>query len=75
MNNKKLKEARQKLGLSQQKIADLIGTKKRTWQDWEYGVTPVPGPVGCLIFLLLKYKGTIDALRGRDNNESRHEKS
>lgn len=60
-----LKEARQKLGLSQQGIADLIGTKLRTWQDWEYGVTQCPGPVSCLVSLLLHYKGAAKHLQGR----------
>ncbi len=57
-----LKHARQTLGLTQQAMADLLGTKKRTWQDWEYGVTPVPGPVERLVFLLLKYKGASAAI-------------
>jgi DNA-binding transcriptional regulator YiaG len=25
------------LGLTQQAIADLLGTKRRTWQNWELG--------------------------------------
>ena len=66
MTGSDTKEARQMLGLSQQKMADLIGTKKRTWQDWEYGITPVPGPVATLIFLLLHYKGAVTALLNRD---------
>jgi len=58
-----LKKVRKSLGLSQQKMADLIKTTKRTWQDWEYGVTPVPGPVGCLITLLLNYKSASGILK------------
>ncbi len=63
MTKNELKEVRVTLGLSQQKMADLIKTTKRTWQDWEYGINPVPGPVGCLLILLLKYKGAASMLR------------
>ena len=66
MTPQELKQARQKLGLSQQKMADLIGTKLRTWQDWEYGVTSVPGPVSALFRLLLHYKSAAGFLAGRD---------
>lgn len=62
MTAKELKEARETLGLSQQKMADLIKTTKRTLQDWEYEKNPVPGPVGCLLVLLLRYKGAINIL-------------
>jgi DNA-binding transcriptional regulator YiaG len=62
MNPAKLREARATLGLSQQKLAELINTSRRNWQDWEYGVTPCPGPVGCLVRLLLHYKGAADWL-------------
>ena len=31
-------EARQKSGLSQEAAADLIYSKRRTWQDWEAGI-------------------------------------
>jgi DNA-binding transcriptional regulator YiaG len=64
MNSAELKQARQALGLSQQATADLIGTKLRTWQDWEYGITPVPGPVSALLFLLINCEGAVDLLRG-----------
>ena len=66
MIGKELKGARKTLGLSQQSIADLIGTTRRTWQDWEYDVTPCPGPVASLIFLLLRYKGAVAALLARE---------
>lgn len=66
MKPQELKGARQKLGLSQQAGADLIGTKLRTWQDWEYGITPVPGPVSALLYLLVHYKGAVKLLAGRD---------
>ncbi len=57
MTGKELKSARISLGRTQKAMGELIGTSRRNWQDWEYGVTPCPGPVACLIRLLLHYKG------------------
>lgn len=37
MTAQKLKEARQNLGLSQIKMADLCGIAKGTWIKWEKG--------------------------------------
>lgn len=62
MTSLELREARKSLGLSQQKMAAVIKTTRRTWQDWEYGVTQVPGPVECLIILLLRYKTAVTEL-------------
>jgi DNA-binding transcriptional regulator YiaG len=60
-----LREARLKLGLSQQKMADLIHTSRRTWQDWEYGINPVPGPTACLMFLLVNSRSALKTLRNQ----------
>lgn len=38
----KIKEARHKAGLSQQKMADLTGIPRRTIEDWERGVRKPP---------------------------------
>lgn len=38
----KIKEARHKAGLSQQKMADLTGIPRRTIEDWERGVRTPP---------------------------------
>lgn len=43
LNNKKLKEIRKKLGLTQSGLADLIGrTSMRTVQNWEKGINRIP---------------------------------
>jgi DNA-binding transcriptional regulator YiaG len=38
----KIKQARQKLGLTQPEAASVIGAAKRTWQDWESGARNMP---------------------------------
>jgi DNA-binding transcriptional regulator YiaG len=43
-NPEQILQARKDAGLSQPAAAALIYSKKRTWQDWELGVTPMhPG--------------------------------
>jgi DNA-binding transcriptional regulator YiaG len=40
----KIKELRDKAGLSQSRAAELVYTARRTWQDWEAGVAKMhPG--------------------------------
>ena len=58
-----LKQARLRLGLTQKGFAALLGTTRRTYQDWEYGITAVPGPVVRLVYLLLEQKGAADLIR------------
>ena len=40
------------LGLSQKLLADAIGVKLRTLQDWEIGRSPMPKPVEILMELM-----------------------
>lgn len=63
MTGPDLKQARLRLGLSQTKFASLLGTKRRTYQDWEYGITEVPGPVTRLVHLLAEHPEAVDWIR------------
>ncbi len=36
-----IKEARSHAGLSQQKAADMVHSPQRSWQSWEYGISPM----------------------------------
>ena len=36
-----IKAARQRAGLSQRAAGELIYRSLRTWQDWEYGYSPM----------------------------------
>jgi DNA-binding transcriptional regulator YiaG len=51
----RLKEMRkQELGLTQKDLADAVGVKLRTLQDWELGRSPMPKPVEILMNLMKK---------------------
>ena len=39
----KIKEARERLGLSQQALSDMLGIPKRTIENWEMGIRNPPG--------------------------------
>ncbi|MBD3341119.1 MAG: helix-turn-helix domain-containing protein [Candidatus Lokiarchaeota archaeon] len=43
---------REELGLTQRVLADAIGVKLRTLQDWEIGRSPMPKPVEILMNLM-----------------------
>ncbi|MDP8173146.1 DUF1870 family protein [Pasteurella skyensis] len=45
LNNIELKAVRQGLGLSVAEACDIVNVKKRTWQYWEAGRSPVPDDV------------------------------
>ncbi len=38
-----VREARHRLGLTQQQAGAVIGASLRAWQAWEYGQNPMPG--------------------------------
>jgi DNA-binding transcriptional regulator YiaG len=40
-STEQIKLARKQAGLTQTKAAELIYSNRRTWQDWEYGITPM----------------------------------
>jgi len=45
MNKKQGNEparSRERVGHTQAEAAETIGVARRTWQDWETGVTPMP---------------------------------
>lgn len=54
MTSKQLLAARKALGLTQQAMADKMGTPKRTYQDWEYGVYPVTGSASKLVEIFME---------------------
>ena len=54
MNEKELKQARLRLGLTMAAFARLLETPYRTYQSWEYGETPVPGAAKVAVSLLLE---------------------
>jgi DNA-binding transcriptional regulator YiaG len=50
---KRLKEMRKNvLGLTQKDLANAVGVKLRTLQDWELGRNPMPKPVEILMNLM-----------------------
>lgn len=62
MTSTDLKEARVKLGLTQQKMATMLNTPLKTYLKWEHGERRVPGIVEAVLLLIFKYKGAITAL-------------
>ena len=36
-----IQQARKDAGLTQVQAAELVYSTRRTWQDWEYGVSPM----------------------------------
>ena len=38
---REIRRARTHSGLTQQKAAELVSVKRRTWQDWELGASPM----------------------------------
>ena len=67
MKGSDLKEARRKLGLlTQKQMEKMLHLPHRTYQDYERGISPVPGPVVAVVDLLLKYNGAVKYLLGRD---------
>ena len=60
-----LKQARQKLGLTQKQLARIAKTPLKTYQKWEQGVIAPPGSMRVLIDLLLKYRSAVKWLQSR----------
>ncbi|RPI00600.1 MAG: helix-turn-helix domain-containing protein [Calditrichaeota bacterium] len=53
MRAKRLQKIRkEELGLTQKLLAEAIGVKLRTLQDWEIGRSPMPKPVEILMELM-----------------------
>lgn len=46
--------ARKELGLNQKEMAGSLRTKRRTYQDWERGLNPIPGICEVAVELLVK---------------------
>lgn len=55
---------RKKCGLSQEAVAEAVGIKARTYQNYEYG-SRIP-PLPTLIALADLYHISLDALAGRE---------
>lgn len=47
--SERLKAARSALGLSQQKLSELLGAPKRTIENWEYATRTPPEWIGRLV--------------------------
>lgn len=60
MINTQLKQARQKLGLTQKKMAEAMGIGTRKLERWEGGHSPISPEGARLIEMLLKY-GVVDS--------------
>jgi transcriptional regulator with XRE-family HTH domain len=52
MTPEKLKTIRKTWNYSQPEFAELLGTKLRTYQDWEQGKSRIPGIIGLTLVLL-----------------------
>ena len=57
----KLTVVRAKLGMSQQKLADLLRIPVATLRNWEQGRTEPDGPAKTLIFLLSEHPAELRA--------------
>ena len=55
MTPEQLKQARQKLGLTQKKMAEAMGIGTRKWERWEGGHSPISPEGVRLVEMLLKY--------------------
>lgn len=64
----RLRELRERLGYSQEGIADSIGMKQRTWSDWE---RVMPEAIMYMTRLAKKYDVSIDYLCGLTDNPRR----
>ena len=60
MTKEQLKQARQKLGLTQKKMAEAIGIGTRKWERWEGGHSPISPEGAMLVEMLLKH-GAVDS--------------
>lgn len=60
----RLKQLRQKKGLTQQEIAELLGVKRNTYSDWENGKTEPNFET--LLKLADLFEVSLDWLFGRD---------
>lgn len=52
MNKNEVLAIRQRMGATQEQIAELVGVTVRTWQRWETGEVPVPVTVAKLLVRL-----------------------
>ena len=59
----KLKNAREKAGLTQKQVAEAVGIAEAQYQRYEYGTTPL-APVACKIAKVLGV--TVEYLYGED---------
>lgn len=48
-------------GHTQAQAAQLVGVARRTWQDWERGVAPIPAPM----LLLYRHLAGLDRIPWR----------
>lgn len=63
MRAKRLQKIRKEdLGLTQKLLAEAIGVKLRTLQDWEIGRSPMPKPVEILMELMREMPEVKDKL-------------
>jgi transcriptional regulator with XRE-family HTH domain len=54
MTGKRFKQIRTRLGLTQTRLAELLGVWANTVAVWERGEKPIPGPVELAMQLLLE---------------------
>lgn len=52
MTGREVKEIRNGLGFTQERLAVLLGVHINTLQKWEDGTNPVPGPAALALRLL-----------------------
>lgn len=57
MTSTTFRRLREKLGLSQAKLAARIGVSTNTIYRWEVGAVAVPPPVGILLRMLVDHPG------------------
>ncbi|MCB1936169.1 MAG: helix-turn-helix domain-containing protein [Nitrosomonas sp.] len=57
-----VRSAREKLGLSQNKFAELIKTPVGTVRDWEQGRFLPPGGIQCLLLIAIKHPDIVKEL-------------
>lgn len=65
----RIKELRELKGLKQKEFAQYLGVSKRTFQNWEYGDSPIPSD--CLEKMSERFNVSVDYLLGL--NDYHHE--
>jgi len=63
MTQNELRACREYLELEVDELCDVLGVNRRTYYNWVYGRTPVPGPVVAFLTLACYFDELFDLKR------------